>query len=210
MVGDIPPLERHKGTGMSRRAVVERKTRETDISVVLDLDGPGKVDISTGFGFFDHMLTLMAAHGLLALELKARGDLEVDTHHTTEDVGICFGKAVKQALGDMKSIRRYGSATIPMDETLASVALDISNRPYLTYNVAFMPGSTPGFEVQVLKEFFRAVVLHAGITLHVNVHYGENTHHILEAVFKGFGRALGEAVSLDGRIKDVPSTKGVL
>ena len=195
---------------MGRSASIERATKETDVKVKLDLDEPSEVSIDTGVGFFDHMLSLMAGHGAMSLIVKAEGDLEVDSHHTVEDVGICFGQAMKKALGDLRGIRRYGQAALPMDEALAEVALDISNRPYLAFNVAFAPDAFPEFDVQVFKEFLRAFTLHAGITLHINLLYGENTHHILEAVFKGLGRALREAVSLDSRIKDVPSTKGVL
>lgn len=194
---------------MSRQAKIQRTTKETAIAVEIDLDSPANVAIQTGMGFFDHMLTLMTAHGQMGLILEAKGDLEVDSHHTVEDVGICIGQALKKALGDMKSINRYGQATIPMDEALASVTLDISNRPYLAYNV-IIAATAPEFDAHVFKEFFRALVLHAGITLHVNVFYGENTHHILEAVFKGVGRALAQAVAINSRIEGVPSTKGVL
>jgi imidazoleglycerol-phosphate dehydratase len=194
---------------MGRRANVQRTTKETDIKVEIDLDSPSKVEVHTGFGFFDHMLTLMSAHGQMSLEIEAKGDLEVDSHHTVEDVGICVGQALKTALGDMKGINRYGQASIPMDEALASITLDISNRPYLAYNVSIGTVSTE-FEAQVFKEFFRAFAQHAGITLHINVVYGENTHHILEAVFKGVGRALSQAAAINNRIEGVPSTKGVL
>jgi len=194
---------------MGRRASVQRTTKETDIKVEIDLDSPSKIEIQTGIGFFDHMLTLMSAHGQMGLEILAKGDLEVDSHHTVEDVGICVGQALKKALGDMKGINRYGQASIPMDEALASVTLDISNRPYLAYNVPVSAISSE-FDAQVFKEFFRAFAQHAGITLHINVVYGENTHHILEAVFKGVGRALSQAAAINNRIEGVPSTKGVL
>lgn len=180
------------------------------MKVTLDLDGGGVSDIMTGVGFMDHMLTLMAGHGFMDLTIRAKGDLEVDYHHTLEDVGICLGQVFKKALGDYKGIKRYGQVLLPMDEALAAVAVDISNRPYLVYNVSLAQDTVPEFDFQVIKEFLRAFTQYAGITLHINLSYGENSHHILEAVFKALGRALCEAVTLDARVKGVPSTKGII
>lgn len=194
-----------------RTAKIERKTRETQILAELNLDGTGRYAIKTPIPFFDHMLTLMCKHGLLDLKLKARGDVEIDDHHTVEDTGIVLGKALKQALGDMKGICRYGQAFVPMDEALAHVSLDISGRQYLVYNVAFSKKSKlREFDPDLIEDFFQAFAGGAGITLHVNLLYGRNTHHSIEAVFKALGRALKDAVSLDPRIKGVPSTKGSL
>jgi imidazoleglycerol-phosphate dehydratase len=194
---------------MGRSGSIERKTSETYVKASLDLEGDIETLIRTGIPFMDHMLNLMANHGLMGLVIQAEGDLEVDHHHTLEDVGICLGQIFKQALGDCKGIRRFGQALIPMDEALALVAVDISNRPYLAYNVSFVQEALPDFDVQGVKEFLRAFSQHAGFTLHVNLLYGENTHHILEAVFKGLGRALCDAATLDSRIKGLPTTKGI-
>ncbi|MEJ5347289.1 MAG: imidazoleglycerol-phosphate dehydratase HisB [Desulfosoma sp.] len=193
-----------------RQAMVERKTQETAISVKIVLDGTGMVDVDTGLPFFDHMLTLWAVHGLFDLTLRAQGDLEVDGHHTVEDVGICLGQALSKALGDRKGLRRYGTAFIPMDEALAQVSLDLSNRPYLVYRVPSLAERVGTFDSELVPEFFRALCQNGGITAHILVPYGANTHHILEAVFKAFGRALDEAASLDPRRSAVPSSKGVL
>lgn len=196
-----------------RKAGLKRKTKETDISLELRLDGEGRHAIATSIPFLDHMLSLMSKHGLLDMKLKAKGDIEIDYHHTVEDVGIVLGKALKEALGDMKGIRRYGASTVPMDEAVADVSLDISGRPYLVYNVA-MPkrarimAKTKNFDADLVEDFLHALVSNAGITLHVNVPYGRNIHHIIEAVFKALGRALKEAVEVDPRVKGVPSTKG--
>lgn len=195
---------------MERKAEISRKTTETNIQVSLNLDGNGTGNISTGIGFFDHMLTLFTRHGLLNLRVRAEGDLEVDAHHTVEDVGIVLGQAIKEALGDKKSIRRYGTAYVPMDETLALVSLDISGRPFLVFDVKFTTEMTGQMETQLFEEFFRALAFNAGITLHVKVLYGSNSHHMAEAVFKAFGRALDEAARLDERIEGVMSTKGSL
>lgn len=194
---------------MSPSSRVKRTTRETDIDLTLELDGQGQAEISTGIPFFDHMLTLFAAHGYFDLRLKAQGDLEVDQHHTVEDVGICLGQALREAVAQRPGIRRYGSARVPMDEALAQVTLDLSNRPYLHFQVKLPPGGA-GLDPQMLKEFWRAVSVHGGITLHIEVPYGENTHHIMEAVFKAAGRALDEATRPEPRAQGVPSTKGVL
>lgn len=195
---------------MGRRAEVERNTTETKISITLDLDGSGQADIQTGIPFFDHMLTLFTAHGLFDLSIRADGDIAVDFHHTVEDVGLVLGDAFRQALGDRRGIRRYGHAVTPMDETLSAVAVDLSNRPYLVYNVLQTGKGGGGFDVYLAKEFFRAFTNRCGMNLHINVAYGENEHHILESVFKGTGRALDGASAFDARIGDVRSTKGVL
>jgi imidazoleglycerol-phosphate dehydratase len=193
-----------------RKAEVERKTKETEIVLRLDLDGAGKHSVNTGIPFFDHMLRLFAYHGSIDLSLKAKGDIDVDLHHTVEDVGICLGDGIKRALGEAKGIRRYGMALIPMDETLGSVVLDLSMRPYLVYHMEPKRSRIGTFDLGLVEEFFRALCNHGGITLHINLLYGKNSHHMVEAVFKGFGRALGEAVSPDPRRSEAPSTKGVL
>ena len=194
-----------------RKAKIERKTKETQISVELNIDGTGKYEIMTPIPFLDHMLTLMCKHGLFDVRLKAKGDVEIDDHHTVEDTGIVLGKVLKEALGGMQGITRYGQASVPMDEAMAQVALDISGRQYLVYNVAF-PKKTKlrDFDPDLIEDFLQAFASSAGITLHVTVLYGRNTHHIIEAVFKALGRALKQAVSLDPRVKGVPSTKGSL
>ncbi|UCE79921.1 MAG: imidazoleglycerol-phosphate dehydratase HisB [Nitrospiraceae bacterium] len=194
-----------------RRAKVARKTKETDINLELNLDGTGIYRISTSIPFFDHMLSLMCKHALLDMKLKAKGDIEIDFHHTVEDIGIVLGTALKKALNTMKGISRYGAATVPMDESLASVALDISGRPYLVYKVAFSKKSKMKvFDPDLLEDFFQAFISHAGVTLHINVQYGRNAHHIIESVFKAFGKALQQAVTINPRIMDIPSTKGRL
>jgi imidazoleglycerol-phosphate dehydratase len=195
---------------MSRSARIHRETGETQIDLQLDLDGTGKAQIATGVGFFDHMLTLLTRHSLIDLTVSARGDLHVDAHHTVEDVGICYGKALVQALGDKAGIRRYGSATVPMDETLVTVAVDLSGRPFLVWT-AEVPLETLGnFNSQLAEEFWRAVSSSGAFNLHVLCHYGRNTHHIIEGIFKGAARALRQAVEPDPRNSGVPSTKGVL
>ena len=192
-----------------RSATIQRDTKETKIKLSLGLNGEPKTEISTGVGFFDHMLTLMGAHGGMQLEIACQGDLEVDLHHTVEDVGIVLGQALKQALGDKKGITRYGTAFVPMDESLAMVCLDISGRPFVVYDVEDTGPQVEAFTVQIAEEFLRAFATHSGITLHVRLLYGRNTHHILEAVFKALGRALRDAVALTGS-DAVPSTKGML
>jgi imidazoleglycerol-phosphate dehydratase len=195
---------------MTRRAVIKRKTRETEIKVDLKLDGRGKGTIKSGIPFFNHMLELFARHGHFDLSLAAKGDLEVDFHHTVEDIGICLGQAFDQALGSRRGIRRYGQATIPMDEALATVALDISGRSLSVYNPKIRRIKIGNFNLGLIKAFFKAFSDHAGITVHVNVFYGEDAHHVIEAIFKAFGRSLSQAVLLDPRVKGVPSTKGRL
>ena len=195
---------------MSRRAEVKRKTKETDISLELELDGQGRSEVSTGVGFFDHMLTHVAFHGFFDLKVKAVGDLEVDPHHTVEDVGICLGMALKKALGERKSIVRYGEAAVPMDESLVRVVLDLSNRPLLVVSGEKRPGPAGNFDGQLAEEFWRALANNAGITLHVIYQYGENYHHMMEAAFKALGRALDKATGVEGRTRGVSSTKGVL
>jgi imidazoleglycerol-phosphate dehydratase len=194
-----------------RTAKIERKTKETDIRITINLDGEGKYTIDTSIPFLDHMLSLMSKHGLLDLRIKARGDIDIDFHHTVEDIGIVLGKAVKQALGDMKGITRYGQASVPMDEALASVCIDISGRPYLVYKIEFPKKSKiRNFEPDLIEDFLQAFASSSSITLHVQSTYGRNTHHIIEAIFKALGRALKQAVSLDPRVKGVPSTKKVI
>lgn len=193
-----------------RTANIERKTGETDISVELDLDGEGKYEIDTGIGFFDHMLSLMAKHGLLDLKVRATGDTYVDSHHTVEDVGIVIGECIKKALLDKASINRYGTAFVPMDEALAQISMDISGRPFLVFDAEFTTDKLGDFDTEMVEEFFRAVAFNSGITLHVRVLYGKNNHHMIEGLFKAFGRALCEAVSKNERIKGVMSTKGML
>jgi imidazoleglycerol-phosphate dehydratase len=195
---------------ISRQGVVERKTKETDIKVKLSLDGQGVVMIHTGVPFLDHMLTLFAVHGFFDLDIEAEGDLEVDAHHTVEDLGICLGSALNKALGDRAGIRRYGHSTTPMDETLAIVTLDLSGRPYLVYRTPQFSDRVGQFETELAPEFFRAFCQHGGVTLHIEVPYGANTHHMLEAIFKAWGRALDDATRLDERRKGIPSSKGSL
>ena len=195
---------------MQRTARIRRDTAETKIELALDLDGTGKAELSTGVGFFDHMLTHLARHGLIDLQVRAEGDLHIDAHHTVEDVGICFGKCLAQALGDKAGIRRYGSATVPMDETLVTAAVDLSGRPFLVWK-AELPAETLGtFSASLAEEYWRAVSSAGAFNLHVVVHHGRNTHHIIEAIFKATARALREAVEPDPRGSGVPSTKGVL
>lgn len=194
-----------------RKAAVKRTTKETDVEVALDLDGAGAATIATGVGFLDHMLDLFARHSRMDLTVKAKGDLHIDQHHTTEDVGITLGQALKQALGDMAGITRYADVHVPMDETLTRVALDISGRPFLVFKVAFSHGKIGTFDTELVREWFQAFAMHAGITLHVETLYGTNDHHISELCFKGLARALRAAVAIDPRAKgEVPSTKGTL
>ncbi len=193
-----------------RAATVKRDTRETRVAVRLDLDGSGHANVETGLGFFDHMLELVAGHGLFDLEVKAAGDLQTGAHHTVEDVGICLGQAIAEAVGDKRGVYRYGSMLLPMDETLVLVALDLSGRPYFAYEGGPVGESVAGFDSSLVAEFFRAVVNHARLTLHVRVLAGGDVHHTIEAVFKGFAKALRQAVTFDPRASGVPSTKGVL
>jgi len=194
-----------------RTARVERTTKETEISAWLDLDGTGDYDIDTGIGFLDHMLEQLSRHSLIDLKLRAQGDLHIDFHHTTEDTGIVIGEAVRRALGDFKGIRRYASVTIPMDETATRVTIDVSQRPYLVWKVKLERPKLGEMDTELFKEWFQAFAQNAGITLHVENLYGENTHHIVESCFKGLARALRDAIEVDPRTADqVPSTKGVL
>jgi len=195
---------------MARTAAIERVTKETRIKLSIDLDGTGAAKVCTSVPFLDHMLDLFARHGLFDLEVEASGDIDIDFHHTVEDIGIVLGQAIKQALGDKKGIRRYGQATVPMDETLASVATDLSGRPYLVYHVSLPKVKIGEFDVELAREFFQALVNNLGANLHVNVMYGDNVHHILEACFKATARALDMATQLDPRIEGVMSTKGKL
>lgn len=195
---------------MERKAAAERKTKETDINISLGIDGQGQADIDSGIPFVDHMLTLFAVHGFFDLSVRARGDLEVDFHHTIEDVGLVLGDTIRKALGARKGIKRYGHAVTPMDDALATVTLDLSNRPYLVYHVPEHATSGIALSPSLTKEFFRALVNRAGMNLHINVAYGDNDHHVVESIFKAFGRALDEATTLDGRISGVRSSKGSL
>jgi imidazoleglycerol-phosphate dehydratase len=195
----------------NRTGTVDRKTKETQISVAVDLDGSGRSQISTGIGFLDHMLDQLSRHSLMDLKVEAKGDLHIDFHHTTEDTGICIGEAVAKALGDRTGIRRWGEATVPMDETLTRVALDASNRPYLIWKVNFSKPKLGEMDTELFKEWFQAFAQNAGLTLHVENLYGENNHHIVESCFKGLARALRQAIEIDPRKSDaVPSTKGTL
>jgi imidazoleglycerol-phosphate dehydratase len=195
---------------MPRSAHIRRETAETRIDLTLDLDGNGRAEIATGVGFFDHMLTLLAKHSLIDLKVEAQGDLHVDPHHTVEDTGICLGQALAEALGDKAGIRRYGSATVPMDEVLVTAAVDLSGRPFCVWQ-AEVPVETLGtFNAPLAEEFWRAVAARGAMNLHVLCHYGRNTHHIVEGIFKAAARALRQAVEKDPRVTGVPSTKGVL
>jgi len=195
---------------MTRQASITRKTKETDISMQLTLDGKGFTDIQTGIGFFDHMLVQIARHGFISLTLKAVGDLDVDSHHTVEDVGIVLGKALAEALGKKEGIRRYGHFMLPMEDALALCSVDISGRPYLAFDVPFTSEKLGGMETEMFVEFFRAVCLHAGLNLHVKLLAGTNNHHIAEAIFKAFAKALDMAIGFDNRVEGVLSSKGVL
>ncbi len=194
----------------ARRATLARKTAETDIRIALALDGQGRHSVSTGIPFLDHMLSQVARHGLFDLTLKASGDLEVDDHHTAEDVGIGLGEAFVKALGDKRGIRRYGEATVPMDEALARVAIDLSGRPHLVFQAGRLKGRIGTFAAELVKEFFKGFATHLKANVHVTLLYGENKHHMVEAIFKALARALDAATSLDPRVHGVPSTKGKL
>ena len=193
-----------------RTASIKRKTSETDIAVTLNLDGTGRADIETGIGFLDHMLKSFAKHGFFDLTVKVKSDLYVDCHHTIEDTGIVLGEAIKEALGDKKSIKRYGSMLLPMDETLVLCAIDLSGRPYLNFKGEFTTNRVGDFDTEMVREFFYAVSYSAGMNLHIKQLDGDNNHHIIEAMFKAFAKAIDEAVSIDPRIIDVLSTKGAL
>jgi imidazoleglycerol-phosphate dehydratase len=193
-----------------RTAKIQRKTKETDISVQLNLDGKGQYDVNTTVPFLDHMLNLFAFHGSMDLKIRAKGDTEIDYHHLIEDLGITLGEAIRKAVGDKKGIKRYGRASIPMDESLATVVLDLSGRPYLVYNVKPTKGKLKDLDISLFEDFFRGLSSNALMTLHVNLEYGRDLHHIIEAIFKAFGRALKESVTVDKNSKALPSTKGKL
>jgi imidazoleglycerol-phosphate dehydratase len=194
-----------------RKASIRRTTKETDVEVAIDLDGEGHATISTGIGFLDHMIDLLARHSRIDIDVRAKGDLHIDHHHTTEDVGIAFGQAVKQALGDMKGITRYADVHVPMDEALTRVAIDISGRPFLVFKAEFVRDKVGEFDTELVQEWFQAFAVNAGITLHAETLYGTNDHHIAESCFKGLARALRAAVAIDPRAAgEVPSTKGRL
>jgi imidazoleglycerol-phosphate dehydratase len=195
---------------MTRTSSVSRKTNETDIELTLNLDGEGQANIETGVPFLNHMLDLFAKHGQFDLAVKANGDTDVDDHHTTEDIGICLGQVIREALGDKRGIRRYGNAFVPMDETLAQVVIDLSNRPHLEMRADFPSQKVGTFDTELVHEFMWKLALEARMNLHIIVQYGKNTHHIIEAIFKALARALDEATSIDPRIKGIPSTKGML
>jgi imidazoleglycerol-phosphate dehydratase len=193
-----------------RQALVERNTNETQISLGFSIDGEGQSTIETGVPFMNHMLDLFTKHGQFNLNVDAKGDIDIDDHHTTEDIGICLGLALKEALGDKKGIKRYGNAFVPMDEALAQVAVDLSNRPHLEFRAEFPNQKVGTFDTELVHEFLWKLALEARMNLHVIVHYGQNTHHIIEAIFKALGRALDDATTIDPRVKGVPSTKGML
>lgn len=195
---------------MTRTASIERITSETRIRLTLNVDGSGRAAVCTSVPFLDHMLNLFSRHGFFDLEIEASGDIDIDFHHTVEDMGIVLGEAFRQALGDKKGIRRYGQATVPMDETLATAAVDISGRPYLVYNVPLPKVKIGDFDVELAREFFQAFANHCGMNLHVNLAYGDNVHHIVEACFKAVARAMDLATQLDPRVEGVMSTKGLL
>jgi imidazoleglycerol-phosphate dehydratase len=195
---------------MGRTAKVSRKTKETDINANLDLDGSGNAEIQTGMPFFNHMLEIFVRHGLFDLDLQAKGDIDVDYHHTVEDVGLALGQAFKEGLGDKKGICRFGEASVPLDETLAQVVVDLSGRPYLSYNVKIRPGRVGDFDTDLPHEFFQAFANQLGMNLHINLMRGENPHHIIEACFKALARAMERATRIDPRIQGVLSTKGSL
>lgn len=193
-----------------RRAMIQRKTKETQIELMVNLDGEGNSHINTGIGFLDHMLDLLTKHALFDIDIKAIGDRNVDDHHTVEDVGICLGQGIKEALGDKKGIRRFSHASVPMQESLANIAIDISGRSAMVFHVRFPTEKIGNFDAELIEEFLEALSTNAGINLHVNVSYGTNAHHIAEAIFKGLATALKDAMSTDTRRKDIPSTKGIL
>ena len=194
-----------------RKATVKRTTKETDVEVSIDLDGSGNASIATGIGFLDHMLDLLARHSRMDIEIRAQGDLHIDHHHTTEDVGIALGQAVKEALGDMKGITRYADVHVPMDEALTRVAVDVSGRPFLVFNAEFTRDKVGTFDTELVREWFQALAMNAGLTLHVQTLYGSNDHHIAESCFKGLARALRAALAIDPRAAgEIPSTKGRL
>src|SRR5690625_4259155 len=193
-----------------RKHTISRDTAETKINLTYTVDGTGEGEIDTGVGFLDHMLVLFKGHGLFDLDVNCDGDIEVDQHHTTEDIGIVLGQTFKQAIGNMEGIQRYASISIPMDEALATVHIDVSGRPHLVYQVEGLKDKVGQFDTELVQEFFQGFVNHAGVTLHIKLEYGTNTHHMIEAIFKAFARALDTASSINPRIKGIPSTKGIL
>lgn len=195
---------------MKREYKIERKTNETDIKLSINIDGRGDYDVSTGIGFFDHMLSLFSKHGLFDLDIKAVGDLHIDGHHTVEDVGIALGKAIKNALGEKQAIKRYGSCILPMDEVLVLCAIDISGRPFLVFDAELPKGTVGTFDTELVEEFFRAVAFNAEMNLHIKLMHGKNIHHIIEGIFKAFAKSLDQATLIDNRIEGIMSTKGVL
>jgi len=204
-------MQKHSKETEARRAAVKRRTKETAITASVDLDGTGAYDVATGVGFLDHMIEQLARHSLIDIRLRAEGDLHIDQHHTTEDSGIVLGQALAKALGDKKGIARYGFAYLPMDDTLTRVALDVSGRPYLVWKVAFTRSKVGEMDTELIREWFQAFAQHAGLTLHVETLYGENSHHIAETCYKALAKALRQAVAIDERQKSsVPSTKGQL
>lgn len=200
----------NEAAGRTREASIARKTNETDISLAFAVDGTGISEIDTGVPFLNHMLDLFTKHGHFNLQVDAKGDVEIDDHHTVEDIGICLGQTLREALGDKSGIKRYASVFVPMDEALAQVVIDISNRPHFEYRAEYPSARVGTFDTELVHEFLWKLALEARITLHVIVHYGQNTHHMIEAVFKALGRAIDEATSIDPRVQGVPSTKGVL
>ncbi len=194
-----------------RRAEIKRKTKETEIYLKINLDGKGEANIDTGIPFFDHMLSLMTLHSFIDMELRAKGDIEVDYHHTVEDTGICIGMGIKEAIGEKRGIRRYGDATVPMDESLVRACVDISGRPFLLYNVPVKERFAGSFDIGLIKQFFYSLCINSGITLHIDLIRGEDPHHISEAIFKAFARAFDKAKSIEERISErIPSTKGII
>lgn len=204
-------VNKRTSLAIMRKAYVSRQTKETQIEVHVDLDGTGRAQISTGVGFFDHMLEQLARHSLIDMEITTKGDLHIDAHHTVEDTGIALGQALRQALGDMRGITRFADALIPMDETLTRIAIDLSGRPYLVFKTVFPRAKIGDFDTELVREFFQALTVHLGMNLHIETLYGENSHHISESSFKGVARALRQAVTVDARqAGEIPSTKGTL
>jgi len=189
---------------------LNRETKETQIQIALDIEGDGRAEIDTGIGFLDHMLSLLARHGLFNLRIQAKGDLEIDAHHTVEDIGICLGKVCLEAVGEPIGLARFGHAVVPMDEALAEVAVDFSGRPFLAFEATLPRERVGEFDAELVEEFFRAFAINSRVTLHIVLRYGNNVHHSIEGIFKAFARALSQALRIDPRIKDVPSTKGML
>ena len=204
------PLQFERWTNKMRSTSITRATAETSISLDFSIDGSGETDIQTGVGFFDHMMTLFTKHGLFDLKVKCDGDIEVDQHHTVEDIGIVLGQAFYESIGTKEGIDRYANVTIPMDEALSTVSIDISGRPFFVYNVEGLKDKVGEFDTELVEEFFQAFVSHAKVTLHINLQYGKNTHHIIESIFKAFGRALSAASKINPDVKGIPSTKGML